>query len=441
MAYFLCQDFSSGLDVRKSEFTAAVGSLQALDDGQITRGGEIEKRKKFEDRGDLLTATRALCSAKRGTGSTPDLIVFGDNSTPAGLPADVVYQRLQHPDGNVALTDIADYTLFNGKVFVAADFADGSQWLYYDGSLVTDWGAGIVRASMTSNDQIAEHLRQLVDASPSYVATRSGASVLITGPAGVDYAVAAETQDGGGTPNQSLTINSLVPPVAGTANVKAVGEFAIILGENGAGNYVDQVRVDNGGVYTDLISAPVPFNGTPERTALDVVTAINAGNAVHGYVASTVYGKVYVGAPESLGASANGRILEVAVKGSIILANGKFAIIGGPAGAGNEITSVAVNGVIVSTAVAWTTSDAFTAGAMATNIRVFASNPKMTAVALGNTVFVSPERVRSNDPDFSLVVVTSGNVNPIGGASAPVEVDYPDYPDPPRPGFPPRQVP
>lgn len=443
MAYFLCQDFSSGLDVRKSDITSVAGSLQVLDDGQITRGGEVEKRKTFANQGDLLEATRALCSAKRGTGTSPDIIVFGDGATPSGLPDGVVYQRLQHPDGGIALVDVVDYTLYNGKAFVAADFADGSQWVFYDGVLVTDWGAGIVRASMTTNDAIAEHLKLLVDASPSYSASRSGSSVIITGPAGVDYAVSAEAQNGGSNNNQSIVVNSLVPAVAGTAGVKSVGEFAILLGENGAGNYIDQIRVDVNGVFTSLISAPVLFNTTAELTALDVVNAINAGNGTHGYVASTTYGKVFIGAAEALGASANGRVIEVVAKGALVLSNGKFALVGGPAGAGNEVTSVSVNGAaITSGAVAWTTSDAVTASLVAANIRAFASSPKMNAVALGNTVYVSPEKVRSNDAtSLSMVVVTGGNVNPVGGAQAPVEVDYPDYTNPPRPGFPPRQVP
>lgn len=443
MAYFLCQDFSSGLDVRKSEITAAVGSLQVLDDGQITRGGEVEKRKTFTDEGSLLEVTRALCSAKRGTGATPDIIVFGSDAPPAGLPDGVVYQRLQHPDSNVDMIDVVDYTLFNGLVYVVADFSDGSQWHYYDGSLVSDWGAGVVRASMTTNDAIAEHMKLLVDASPSYSASRSGASVIITGPAGVDYAAVAESQDGGGNGNQNIVVNALAPAVAGTAGVKAVGEFSILIGENGAGNYIDQIRIDVNGVFTSLISAPVFFNTTAELTALDVVNAINAGNAVHGYISSTTYGKVFIGAAESLGSSANGRVVEVVAKGAMVLGNGKFAIVGGPAGVGNEVTSVSVNGAaITSGATAWATSDTATAAAVAANIRAFASSPKVNAVSLGNTVYVAPEKIRSNDAtSVSMVVVTGGNVNPVGGAQAPVEVDYPDYPDPPRPGFPPRMVP
>lgn len=437
MSYFIVADFSSGLDVRKSPYTSVNGSLQTLDDGQITRGGEIEKRKAFVSKGDLQEATRALVSGKIGSGDTPVLVVFGSDPAPAGLPDGVTYQSLQHPDNAGAMVDIVDYTLYDGKIYVVADFADGTQWHFYDGSLVTDWGAGIVRPSMTTNDLIAEHLRLLVDASDSYSATRSGSSVLITGLAGVDYSVAVESQDGGGNNNQTILANELVASTPVVAGTQSVGEFAILIGEVGASNYVDQVRVDVGGVFTDLITASVPFNTTPELTALSVVNAINAGTATHGYNASTKYGKVFIGAPVSLGASANGRIVEVVAKGAICVANGKFQITGGPAGAGNEVTSVAVNGLTVTSgAVAWATSDSATAAAVASNIRAFASSPKMNAVALGNTVYVSPEKVRSNDPTgISMVVTTGGNVTSTSGAPAPVESDYSDYTNPKRPGF------
>lgn len=443
MAYFLCQDFSSGLDVRKSPWTSATGTLQQLDDGHITRGGEIEKRKAFDDLGDLLAATHSLASAKTGSADVPSLMVFGDAAAPVGLPAGVIYQRLQHPDGGIAMVDVVDYTLYDGKAYVVADYADGSQWHFYDGVLVTDWGAGEVRASMTTNDLIAEHLKQLIDASSSYSATRTGPNIFVTGLAGVDYTVATETVDGGGNNDQALSSNELVAASAAVTGAKAIAEFAIFMGEVGVGNYIDQVRVDAGGVFTDLLSASVPFNTTAELTALDVTNAINAGNALHGHIASTKYGKVFIGAPASLGASANGRILEVTAKGKVLLANGKFSVTGGPAAAGNEISSVSVNGAaITSAAVLWATSDSATAAAVAANINAFASSPKMNAVALGNTVYIAPEKVRSNDAtSLSFAVVAIGNVSASNGASAPVEADYPDYPDPSPPGFPDRQVP
>lgn len=246
---------------------------------------------------------------------------------------------------------------------------------------------------------------------------------------GVDYAVSTETANGGATNNQALSVNELLSPVAAVAGQPAIAEFAIMVGENGASNYIDQVRVDVGGVFTDLISSPVLFNTTPELTALDVVNAINAGSGTHNYTASTKYGKVFVYAQTSLGASANGRIIEVTAKGAICLYNGSFSITSGTSGAGNELISVKVNGLEVTSApVAWATSNSATAAAVAANIRAYASSPKINAVALGNTVYLSPEKIRSNDPvTLSVQVTGAGDVGSGTGAPTPVENQYPDY--------------
>lgn len=438
MTYFVVQDFSAGLDVRKSPWTSANGSLQSLQNAHITRGGEVEKRKAIVAIGDLSSSVDGLVAGKIGAADTSGLIVFGSAPAPAGLPDGVSYQQIPHPDGlSIPLVSIADVALYDGRVYVVGNYSDGSQWHFYDGVLVKDWGAGVVRASMTTNDLIAEHMRGLIDGEGGFTATRTGATVIVTGPVGSNYAVTVEAQDGAGNTDETISVSELVASAAATAGTQAVGEFAIFIGEDGASNYIDQVRVDVGGVFTDLISAPVLFNTTPELTALDVITAINANTSLHGYNATTKYGKVFVGAPLSLGATANGRILEVVAKGSICLSNGKFSISGGPAGAGNDVTSVSVNGLTVTSgAVAWATSDSATAAAVAANVNTYASSPKVNAVALGNTVYVSPEKVRSNDStSLSLVVITGGNVTASAGASAPVENDYGDYKDPSRPGF------
>lgn len=435
MAYFVVQDFSSGLDVRKSPWTSANGSLQQLSDGHITRGGEVEKRKALQLVGELPSSTRAIISGKPAGSESNTIIVFGAGAAPTGLPPGVQYQQLAHPDGpSFEIVDIVDATLFDGRAYVVAEYSDGNQFHFYNGSLVTDWGAGIVRASMTTNDLIAEHMRGLINGQSGYTASRSGSTVTVTGPVGANYAVAVESQDGGGNPNQNIVASELVASVTPAAGSSAIGEFAILIGEAGAGNYIDKVRVDVGGVFTELISAPVLFNTTAELTGLDVATAINAGTLTHGYSASTKYGKVFIFAPLSLGATANGRIVEVVAKGKVCLYNGKFSIYGGPAGAGNEIAVVYVNGqTVTSAAVPWATSDAATATALADNINAFASSPKINAVALGSTVYLSPEKIRSNDPtSVTMVVSTNGNVTATIGSNAPVENDYGDYEDPDR---------
>ena len=436
MPYFLVSDFRGGLDVRKSPWTAEAGTLQAFTDGHITRGGEIEKRKEFTDVGDLLASTRALIAARAG-GSPRGLVVFGSVPPPGGLPAGVTYQRLQHPDGTAAMTGVAAMTLFDGLPYVVADFADGSQWHFYNGELVTDWGAGVVRPAMLNNDAIAEHLRSLIDASDSYTATRTGNQVTVVGGLGVEYEAAGATLNvPGGVDNQTLTITELEAPIVPIAAVPAMAEFAILEGsdDNGVANYIQAVRVDVGGVFTDLLTGNIAFNTSPELTALDVVEDINTGTPGHGYFAATQFGRVFIYAQGAPGVAGNGRVLEVTAKGDVILYNGKFAITGGTSGASNELVMVRVNGAnIMSVAVAWATSDSATAAAVASNIRAFASSPKYNARAVANVVYVSPEKIRSDDAiQLTLNVDTSGTVGAGGGLEPPIIGDNPGYNDPPR---------
>lgn len=431
MPYFLVSDFRGGLDVRKSPWTAEAGTLQEFTDGHITRGGEIEKRKEFTDEGDLLAATYSLVAARAGS-SARGLVVFGSAAAPS-LPAGVTYQRLQHPDGIASMSGVAAMTLFDGKPYVVADFDDGSQFHYYDGAIVTDWGAGIVRHAMTTNDQIAEHLRSIIDADANYTATRVGDQITVTGPAGTDYTVSTETVNvAGGVNDQVLTYAELVEPIVPVAETVAFAEFSILEGSVNAANYIDTVRVDVAGVFTELIVNNVPYNTSPELTALDVVTEINANTGTHGYSAVTRYGKVYIYAPAGAGAVANGRVLEVTAKGDVILYSGKFAITGGSSGASNELIMVKVNGAdVMSAAVAWATSDSATATAVAANIVAYASSPKMNARAVGNNIYISPEKIRSDDAiTYTVNVTTGGDVTTGGGSDPPIIDQYPDYSDP-----------
>lgn len=109
-----------------------------------------------------------------------------------------------------------------------------------------------------------------------------------------------------------------------------------------------------------------------------------------------------------------------------VLAVGSFSINGGTAGAGNQITSVKVNAVTVtSAAVLWATSNEATATAVAANITAFASSPKYTAVAVGTTVYITASAGTGATPNGFVVLPTPGGtvtvtniVNMAGGVTA-----------------------
>ena len=89
-----------------------------------------------------------------------------------------------------------------------------------------------------------------------------------------------------------------------------------------------------------------------------------------------------------------------------------FDITGGTAGGGNEVGSVKANGVeILNVAVAWATSHAATAEAVAAQINAYASTPEYTALAVGATVVViAPSSLGDTANGYSLLVDPNGTV-------------------------------
>lgn len=136
------REFTGGLDTRRLPEATAGGVLIVANDGHISRGGEFEKRAAFVPQYTLPSGTKGLA---KGSNS---LYVFGSDAAPGGIPAGISYQRLQHPN-SVALANVLSVDLYAGKLYVAAEFADGSRHHFYDGARVTDWYDGRARAVLS----------------------------------------------------------------------------------------------------------------------------------------------------------------------------------------------------------------------------------------------------------------------------------------------------
>lgn len=436
MAYYLIEDFRSGLDVRRSPWSSPAGTLQVLTDAHITRGGEIEKRKAFVEMGTFPATTFGLAADKDG------LVTFGSAASPGVLPSGISYQRLQSPN-NADMVGVDATTLFTGNLYVVARYTDGEQWHFYDGDLVEDWGAGVVQPYMLNNAGIAAHLAAIINARGQYSASVMGNTVQITGEPGDDYEITAEPANvNGGVNDQSLTVNIIQQPVAPVAGTPANGEFAIIGGEAGSGNQIDHVRVYNGGSFVDLISGPIPFDPAgPNYTALNVVSAINNLSDTHGYRAMSIVSRVIIYSPDSAGGSSNGRVVQAKSSGAVVLADGSFRVTGGAGGGSDTISSILANGAeILGATIPWATSNTATAEAIAAQIRAHASSPKYTAWADGEAVRIAPALVRSDQPaTITMTITTNGGFTTSAAPPPPVTTD-PDWggDPPPRPGEHPR---
>lgn len=308
MAYLVVENFKGGLDTRRFLLTAPAGTLQALTNAHITRGGEIEKRKAFAKVADLPAGiTFDLITTSTG------LTVFGSVATPA-MPGGFTYERLQHPQ-SLDMTDSVFSTIFNGRSFAGAKFSNGEVLPFYNASLVTDFTAGVTTSAMSSNDDTAEMLKLLIDADPDYSVTRTTNYIDITGPAGETFEVDTEVEDGGGTDDQTLSVSSVQTAVPAVAEVRATTSFTITAGTASAGvNMVTSVLADAG---TQILGANVDWASSNSATASAVATQINLNVGTHNYTAAASGAVVTVSAPAGSGAAANGRTLAATTTGTV----------------------------------------------------------------------------------------------------------------------------
>lgn len=324
MSYAVTQDFKGGLDRRRSRIAGPPGTLWTCDNAHITRGGEIEKRKKFVSKFALPAGTFGLESA------AGNIYVFGSAADP-GVPPGVIYQRLVEPNGS-AMTKILDTEVFDGKVYAIAQFANGYIHHYYDGALVTDWESGIVTAEMVNNDGIAEHLRGLIAANAAYTATRVGSVITITAAVvGTPFTISATAENvDGGVNDQKITLVQTVANIASVPEVLSSASFAITGGTASAGvNKVSSIKVNG----IEILNTSVDWTTSNSGTATLIATQINAFNSVPEYTAVATGQTVTISAVAGTGIGPNGFTVAITAAGNVTVDHASTTMAGGVAAA------------------------------------------------------------------------------------------------------------
>lgn len=291
MSQQVIDDFRGGLDVRKHKLSAPAGTLTDAINCHITPGGELEKRKALV-RGAGLTGTFGLVALANS------LLVFDSADRSGAFPQALLgetvnFQRIQHPsqiDGSGtaydatkhAMTAVVASTQFGGKAAVAATFADGNSYGYYDGGLMFDLTDGVVLAHLDTTAKIAAALAAAINRTADYTASVAGSTVTISGTNGSGYAVTANNKTAAGT----LVLTKQNDPVAAVVGTLAVGQMGIVKGSYGAAAYnqgsISKVLVNG----VDILNATVNWTTNDENTAALISAAINAYSATSGYTAS-----------------------------------------------------------------------------------------------------------------------------------------------------------
>lgn len=334
------REFTGGLDTRRMPETTPGGSLIEAQDAHITRGGEFEKRAAFVPVYDLPAGET------KGLARTPSsLLVFGDAASSA-VPGGVSYQQIAHPSGQL-LAYVPSFDLFKGKVYVAAQYADGSVYHFYDGTLVSDWFDGRARASFS-----------IVEGQVIAAAAASGSFTITGGTAGAGNEITDVKVNGvsiisapvAWTTSNAVTASAVAAAINGFASspdygASAVGAIVTITAANtGSAPNGRVVAVTAGGTVTfgsvanmaggvdavtsrieditvngvSIIASPVSWASSNSDTADDVASAIQSHTSSPEYDATAVDAQVNIIAADA-GTGPNGFSVVVTVSGGMVV--------------------------------------------------------------------------------------------------------------------------
>jgi hypothetical protein len=325
VAYVAIADFKYGMDRRRPRIAGVAGTLYTLKNAHISRGGDIERAKRFVLKYSLPGGTHGLARVR------DQLYVFGSADLAAAMPLGVLYQRLIAPDG-VGLVRVLDVRTFSGKLYVVAQYDDGQICHFYNGVRVTDWDAiGISNSNVTT---LAEYMATRLNSSPVVKASSSGNTVTTEARVpGVPVIIATSTiNGGGGVADQTLTNTVIQANVAPVAEVRSHGNVTITGGTFvPEANAITQLTVDG----TPLLTQPVHWRTSDNATATALAVAIGNNTSTHGYTAFATLDVVTIQAAVGLGMIANGRVVVATLTGDVTVSTFNFT------GGVNKVNAVA----------------------------------------------------------------------------------------------------
>lgn len=339
MPYFLIEDFRSGLDSRRMPVLSVPGSLLELKNAHINRGGEIEKRLAFVEQMAFPANTFGLV-AVGGTLYTFGSVAANTITFPSEAPANLLYQRLEHPTG-LAMTKLIHATAFAGKPYAIAQYTDGSIYHFYDGTRHQEF----VEARARTSFEITGGTDGGVSASASFAVTgginspgdrilfiRANNIPILNAPiqhngnndataAAIAAAINAFVGDPDFTATVAANVVTIVAATPGsrfngmTLNISTTGTFAVgsvVNFSGGVDNAIAALTVSG----VSIIGEPVLHTGDNAETAALVAAAINEYQSAPEYRATAFGSTINVTIQES-GTASNSKVLTISVTGDV----------------------------------------------------------------------------------------------------------------------------
>lgn len=306
-------DFKYGKDRRRKRSVGIPGSLWTLKNAHISRGGDIERMKKWVVYAALPAGTFGL------TTYYGQLITFGSADLAGSMPSTVQYQRLPAPTGTTGLTmtGVLDTEIFGDNLYVISRWSDGSIRHYYNGVYLTDWDA--VSAATVKPAHVVYELGVIASDSPDVQVLMSSGTVLrlTANVPGVAFTVAAS--------GAGATITTPQANVAPVAEVSAQAQINVIGGPSGvvatAIPYVTSLIIEG----HEMIQEAIPWTGSTVAMANALVVAINTYGGVPGVRATQTGSTVNVIGVEGKGATLNGHAMTLAFDAGLNLTKTNFA--------------------------------------------------------------------------------------------------------------------
>ena len=327
MSEFLIPSFKYGLDTRREQLSSVPGTLVELKNGYVNEGGDIVKIGKIFslDSYAVVDTTYSQVSVYPGIMVSTLFYVFGSalafGTTPTQTQpvlasalsqtyVDATYQQLKHPtlvnDTSITydntkhrMTSLVFADVYNGKALAVAGFADGNQFLYYDGTHVQQSSNGLVLYGRNTISDLSDDLdRQFATigweavANVDENAAAQAGSTMVKSPVadyfGGDLSVSSTAGVFG-----TRQFPRVDEDVEGT---KAVAKFSITVN---AGTFQVQAPAQSSATtpLVDLCGGAVTAAGSATLTATAIATAINDFSSDHGYTATSDGINVLVYAP------------------------------------------------------------------------------------------------------------------------------------------------
>jgi hypothetical protein len=305
VSYISIPDFKYGTDRRRNRVSGVPGTLWSLKNGHITRGGDIERAKKFVSKYSLPANTFGMAKIRR------QLYVFGSASPPT-MPNGVLYQQLTAPN-TPSMVRVLDAKVFASKLYVIAEFADGNIFHYYNGARITDWDA--LSTNNSDFTTLADYFEEKLNASSVVTAQSFGQTLLITSRTpGTAFSISQSTVDRGALNDQTITLSTVTANVAEVLEVRSTGTVTVTGGTSAPGaNQLTQVTVNG----VQLMVLPVNWTLSNSATASAVATEINNRTATHNYTAVAVGAVITIKAAPGTGATPNTFTVIASVAGNV----------------------------------------------------------------------------------------------------------------------------